>query len=90
MENPVLTGEQHSKIMNQINNCVCKIQIKDIYGTGFFCNFSVPNKHTYIHALITNYHVINENTIKKGIPFKIEFNNNKENRIIKINKDRKV
>ena len=50
----------------------------------------MPNKHTYIHALITNHHVINENTIKKGIPFKIEFNNNKENRIIKINKDRKV
>ena len=58
MEKSSLSSEQLSQIINQMNKCVCKIHIKGMYGTGFFCNFSVPNKHTYVHALITNNHVI--------------------------------
>ena len=32
--------EGTKKILDQLMNCICKIQIKGIYATGFFCKFS--------------------------------------------------
>ena len=81
--------EQLSKITDQMKS-ICQIELEGKKGTGFFCNFSVPNKHAYVHALITNNHLINENTLQKGIPINIGINNNSENRTINIKNDRKV
>ena len=64
--------------------------LKDSGGTGFFCKFSLPNKNTYVHTLITTNYIINEKMIQEGIPINIRFDNNRENRIINIKNDRKV
>ena len=32
--------EGTKKILAQLMNCICKIQIKGTYSTGFFCKFS--------------------------------------------------
>ena len=83
MEKSSYTSEQLSRITDQMKRCICLIKLKEKMGTGFFCNFSVPNKHTYIHVLITNNPIINENMLHEGIPINIGFDNNRENRIIK-------
>ena len=90
MEKSSYTSEQLSRITDQMKRCICLIKLKEKMGTGFFCNFPVPNKHAYIHVLITNNHIINENMLHEGIPINIGFDNNRENRIINIKNDRKV
>ena len=61
-------------------------------GTGFFCNIKYKNTNKSFPALITNYHVLNENDIKPGNQFKISFYHNKilKNKDIKIGKNRLV
>ena len=64
-------------IQIEIAKSICKITIKikgkenNVYGTGFFMNIS-----NTLHYLITNYHVINENTKDEYI--EIEIYNNKK------------
>ena len=53
-------------------------------GTGFFCKLNLKNKS--IIALLTNNHILNEDTIKLGS--KIEIEHNKENKVIEITKNR--
>ena len=45
--------------LNQINNCVCKIQCNEGgCGTGFFCN--IQDNWNILRVLITNNHVLGE------------------------------
>ena len=90
MEKSSYTYEQLLIITEQMKKCLCQIILKDMKGTGFFCKFSVPNKNTYVNALITNNHIINENVLQEGIPINIGIDNNREQRIINIKNDRKV
>ena len=60
------------KILNQMKNCVCKIKIKNVYGTGFFCK--IPN----MNYLMTNYHVIDEKCINENKAINILLNDDKE------------
>ena len=54
------------KILEQMEQSVCKIYKKDGKNeTGFFCNIKYENKE--IPVMMTNYHVINDNYIKKMI-----------------------
>ena len=63
-----------SKILHQMEKSVCKICIKDgSKGTGFFCIIPLPNKK-FVHAFITNNHVINEKYLKKEKEVKIKMN----------------
>ena len=65
-------------ILNQMENCICKIY-KDngTIGTGFFCE--IPFNNNLLKVLITNNHVLNEN----------EIDNNKIINISIINKEKK-
>ena len=65
-------------ILNQMENCICKIY-KDngAIGTGFFCE--IPFNNNLLKVLITNNHVLNENEIE----------NNKIINISIINKEKK-
>ena len=60
------------EITNKVIKSVCKITIKKVggidydYGTGFFMNLYDSKKY-----LITNYHVISENTFKDSIEIEI-------------------
>ena len=51
-------------ILKQMINCVCKIKIKERYGTGFFCK--IPIGKEIIKAFMTNYHILNEKNIKEN------------------------
>ena len=39
-----VTIEGTNKILNQLKNCICKIENKNDNGTGFFCIISYKNK----------------------------------------------
>ena len=90
MENSSFTREQLLIITDQMKKCLCQIILKNNRGTGFFCEFPVPNKNGNAYALITNNHIINEEVLQEGIPINIGIDNNRENRIISIKNDRKV
>ena len=63
------------KIIEQMKNCICRIY-NGCEGTGFFAK--IPYKSTFIHALITNNHIINENDIINNKTIIIYINKNKE------------
>ena len=67
------------KILDQLKNSVCKIQIKEEKGTGFFCLIN-----NNIKVMITNNHVINEKTLKENKKIKVSLNDNKEYKEIKL------
>ena len=62
------------KILNQMKNCVCKIKIKKLNATGFFCKIPDIN----MNYLMTNYHVINEDFINENKEINVLLNDNKE------------
>ena len=56
--------ELTTKIIKQMKNSICKIYIEGSEGTGFFCK--LPFNNTLLPVLITNNHVINDETLKKN------------------------
>ena len=57
------------KILEQLMNCICKISIKDKYGTGFFCK--IPFRKEIIKLFMTNYNILNENDFKENKKLKL-------------------
>ena len=75
------------KILFQMENCICKIYLKNgEKGTGFFCK--IPFNNNLLPVLITNNHVLNENDIKNNNIIELSINNN-EIKEIKIDNLRK-
>ena len=74
-------------IINQMKKCVCKITNKGTNGTGFF--LKIPCANELIKVLITNNHIISQDDSDKESTFIIKLNNEKEQKLIKINKKRK-
>ena len=82
-------------ISNQQKKNICKIYMyKDNIlcglSNGFFCLIPYPDKDHLIHVLITTYRTINENYFIDKKEIELTLNNDKEKRIIKIDKDRKI
>ena len=71
--------------LNKMSKCICKLSGEKI-GTGFFCKLKYGDN--LIHALITNYHVINENYLKDKT--KLKFYINEKSKIININEKSKI
>ena len=63
--------DKAEKILNQMKNCVCKINGKK-FGTGFFCKILYNNK--LIPVLMTNYHVIDDNFIETNTKLNVYIN----------------
>ena len=64
---------------------VCEICLKDgSKGSGFFCKIPLLN-NTFIHAFITNNHVINEKYLKEENEIKIKMNDGYKTNIKAIN-----
>ena len=79
--------EGTEKILDQMKNCVCKIILENgDRGTGFFCNIKC-NKE-FIPVMITNNHIIDSNYISNNKFIIITLNNDKEDKIIKLNDKR--
>ena len=58
-----VTIEKTKKILEQMENGICKIKNMKGKWAGFFCNIPVENGK--ISVLMTNYHLINEEILKK-------------------------
>ena len=71
----VISYECSKTIIDQMKKNICKLKIGEEQGTGFFCEIPFPNEDHLLKVLITNNHVINEQTLKKKdavIPIDIE------------------
>ena len=86
-EQPIpVSNEGNKTILFQMENCICKIYLKNIEkGTGFFCK--IPFNNNLLPVLITNNHVLNENDIEDNNIIKL--NINKEIKEIKMDSLRK-
>ena len=97
-------GEKHSTskpfkkediISNQQKNHICKIYMylnNQLNGlsNGFFCLIPYPDHNHLIHALITTYRTINENSLEENKQVKLTLNNDAIKRTIKIDNTRKI
>ena len=78
-----VTIKQTETILMQMKKSICKIKGK-LIGTGFFCHINYENKD--IPCLMTNYHVLDNDYIKKNNnKIKISMNDNAINEEITIN-----
>ena len=82
-----LNMNQHKKIITQMSNSVCRIEIGNKTGTGFLCLIPFPKIEYRLKVLITCNHVFNDITI--GNKIKVIFYNGIEKEII-IDGERRV
>ena len=80
--------EKTEKIINQMKNCVCKININGSTATGFFTK--IPYKNKMIKVLITNNHVLDENAIKNNNIITYIVNNNEDDQKSIIIDDKRI
>ena len=73
--------ETTEKIIEQMKNCVCKINTENGQkGTGFFCKIPFPDFEHLLPILITNNHVIDESILE----------NEKNKVILLLNNDKEI
>ena len=83
-----ITSERMEIILSQMRNNICKIYMNNgNKGTGFFCKIPFLDKK-YLHVLITNNHLINEDYLRKDCKIFFTINNNKTKKEIIIGKRR--
>ena len=80
----LISYECSKKIMNQMENNICKIIIDEEQGTGFFYKIPFPDVNNMIPVFITNNHIINEELLYKKDAI-IEINIHNESNIKKLN-----
>ena len=80
--------EGTKKILDQLMNCICKIQIKGTYATGFFCKFSY--KKQAIKVFMTSYHFFNEKDFGENKKLNLSLNDEKETKTIDLSIERKT
>ena len=73
------------KLFEKAQNATCKI-ISEVIGTGFFCEIPYRYRNYTIKALLTNNHVLNEESLKIGKTIKILYKGQLKE--IKITNDR--
>ena len=61
-----------------MSKSICKIMTGDGKGTGFFCKIKNPQDNKLIPLLITNYHILNKEYLKKSKSIKIFLNEEKK------------
>ena len=84
----IISFESTQKILEQMNNCICKIKINNKQATGFFCKIPFPNKKNMKKVLITNNHIINQDLLYNNYT-QIELSIKEYSKMISINlKDR--
>ena len=59
----IISYECTKKIMDQMQKNICKIEIDDKKGTGFFCKIPFPTKDKMLNIFITSNHIINKETL---------------------------
>ena len=78
-------------ILEQMQNCICKINNSKGKGAGFFCYITNPkNQNEKFPVLITNNHVIDEQIIKGSKSIQLILNDDDSKKIDIDLKDRKI
>ena len=77
--------EGTEKILDQMNNCVCRIY-NNGKGTGFFTR--IPFNNDLLPVLITNNHVIGVNDLENKKIITIYLNNDKKMKVIEMDEKR--
>ena len=81
----VIPYECHKKITEQMEKYICKINISNTQGTGFFCKIPFPDKENMLPVLVTNNHVIDKDLLnKKDSKIKIDIKEELEIKEIKL------
>ncbi len=83
-----ITLKTTEKIIDQMNNCICRISNKNRKGTGFFVK--IKYKKNILSVLITNNHIINKDDILDKNNISIYLNNDKKIKMIKLDNNRKI
>ena len=61
----VISYECSKRIITQMERNICKINIGQTQGTGFFSKIPFPNKEKMLPVLMTNNHVINNDLLNQ-------------------------
>ena len=61
----IISYECSKKIIEQMENNICKIKVDQEQGTAFFCKIPFPDTNNLLPVFITNNHIINKNTLYK-------------------------
>ena len=77
------------KIIEQMKNCIFKIEVSNYSRTGFFCLIPYPDNRHQLPVLISTYNIINKNDIIAGKNLKLIFYD-KTYKIINIDNTRKI
>ena len=89
-DNIIISIEQSEKIAKQSKIYICKVFNKKKVGTGFLCKIPFPDEFNYLHVLMTNYHVINQQELLNEKKLQIKFEIEANKKIVKINPERKI
>ena len=76
------------KILEQMNNCICRIFNNNRNGNGFFVK--IPYKAKLLSVLITSNHIINKDDILNSKNISIYINKNRKINKIKLDNNRKM
>ena len=79
-----ITIEKSEKIVNQMKNCICKIEGKEI-GTGFFCKINY--NQTFFPVLLTNSKILDMEFLKLNKKVKLSTNDDKNTKILNIDEN---
>ena len=75
-------------ILEQMMNCICKIEINEAIGTDFFCK--IPFRYNLMKVLMTNCHVLDNINYIQNKELSLFINDDKEVKNIKLGLDRKT
>ena len=64
-------------ILHQMMNCICKLKINKVNGTGFFCKIPFGNNVTK-YFLMTNHHILNKKHCDINTKINLLINDEKE------------
>ena len=78
----MVTLQNSLMIIEQLKKCICRINVQNSEGTGFFC--FIPCNGKYLPALICAGYIVHDGLTEFGIGL-----NENENRTIKLNEGRK-
>ena len=82
----IINYECHQKIMEQMEKNICRINIGEEKGTGFFCRIPFPDRNNMLPVFITNNHMIDEKILfKENARISIKIKGNKKSKELNLN-----
>ena len=86
---PTPADISHTKIiLDQMMNCICKLNINQLNGTGFFCK--IPFYYGEMKVLMTNYHVLNDTFYKNNRTIHLLLNDGKDAKTLNLGINRET